>query len=74
MTTAPADILGLESGRLAPGAPADLVIFDADKPWIIDAERLRSKSKNTAFDGRPTQGMVWRTVVAGRTIYENGGD
>ena len=74
MTSAPADILGLRSGRLTLGAPADLVIFDADKPWIVDAERLHSKSKNTAFDGRPTQGRVWRTVVAGRTIWKSGED
>jgi dihydroorotase len=69
LTVAPADLLGLRSGRLAKGAPADLVLFDLDMPWLISADRLNSKSKNSAFDGRPVQGRVLRTVVGGRTVY-----
>jgi dihydroorotase len=69
MTSAPADLLGLPQGRLAVGAPADLVLFDPDRAWKIDVDRFRSKSKNSAFDERPTQGMVLRTVVDGRTVF-----
>jgi dihydroorotase len=70
LTIAPARILGLGVGRLAPGAPADLVIFDPDAKGRIHTDEFRSKSKNAPFDGRPVQGRVERTVVDGRTIFE----
>jgi dihydroorotase len=70
LTIAPARILGLRVGRLAAGAPADLVIFDPDAAWEINTDRFRSKSKNAPFDGRPVRGQVMRTIVDGRTIYE----
>lgn len=70
LTCRPADLLKLEAGRLAEGAPADLCIFDPDQPWRIAAEDFASKSKNTPFDERPVQGRVWRTVVDGRTVYQ----
>ncbi len=66
----PAEILGLEVGRLAPGAPADLIVVDPDMPWVLDPETLRSRSKNTPFDGAKFAGRVLRTLVAGRTVYE----
>ncbi len=66
----PAKRLGLESGRLAKGAPADLVMFDADKPLILDRFKLRSKSKNTPFDGARLQGKVLGTWVAGTRVFE----
>jgi dihydroorotase len=69
LTINPARILGLEVGRLTPGAPADLVLFDLDAAWQIDTERFRSKSKNAPFDGRPVQGRVEQTIVDGRTIF-----
>jgi dihydroorotase len=69
LTSGPATLLRLPGGRLVPGAPADLVLFDPDRPWRIDASQFRSKSKNSPFDGRPTQGRVRRTVAAGRTVY-----
>lgn len=72
MTSGPADLLNLPGGRLAEGAPADLVLFDKDAPYKIRAELLRSKAKNTPFDGRPIQGRVIRTVVGGTAIYEGG--
>lgn len=69
MTVGPARLLGLPQGRLAPGAPADLVLFDPEQPWRIDEARLISKSKNTPYHERPVQGRVWRTVVAGRQVF-----
>lgn len=70
MTVNPAKILGLNTGRLAKGMPTDLVIFDLNRPWKISGPDLRSKSKNTAFDGHMVQGRVMRTVVSGQTVFE----
>ncbi|MGP1394343.1 MAG: dihydroorotase [Inquilinaceae bacterium] len=70
MTSRPADLLGLPGGRLAVGAPADLVLFDPDRPWRIDVEAFRSKSRNSPFDGRPVTGRVHRTVVDGRAMFQ----
>jgi dihydroorotase len=69
VTSAPADLLGLPAGRLAKGAPADLVLCDLLAPLVIDADKLISKSKNSPFDGRRLQGKVLRTLVDGRTVY-----
>jgi len=69
LTTGPAAILGLSVGRLAPGAPADLVLFEPDVPGRIETEKFRSKSKNAPFDGRPVRGRVERTVIDGRTVF-----
>ncbi len=69
VTSAPADLLGLPSGRLAKGAPADLVLCSLNAPVIIDADKLISKSKNSPFDGRRLQGKVLRTLVDGRTVF-----
>jgi dihydroorotase len=66
----PARLLGLGSGRLARGAPADLVLINLDKPWTVEPERLRSKSKNTPFDGARLQGRAMLTIVAGRVVYD----
>jgi dihydroorotase len=65
----PARRLGLDCGRLTPGAPADLVLFDADKPLILDRFKLRSKSKNTPFDGARLQGRVLGTWVGGQRVH-----
>lgn len=69
MTCRPAALLNLPVGRLARGAPADLVIFDADAPGRITVDGFHSKSRNSPFDGRPVMGRVERTVVDGRTVY-----
>jgi dihydroorotase len=69
LTVRPAELLGLACGRLERGAPADLLLFDPETPWRIDAEALRSKAKNSAFDGHPVQGRAVRTIVAGATVY-----
>ncbi|TPE50469.1 dihydroorotase [Amaricoccus solimangrovi] len=65
----PARLLGLEAGRLAPGAPADLVLFDPDVPYVLDRAKLRSKSKNTPFDLTRMQGRVEGTWVAGNRVF-----
>ncbi len=70
VTAAPAELLGLPAGRLAKGRPADLVLFDPERAWKVEADRLISKSKNTPFDGRPVQGRVLLTVVDGRAVFE----
>jgi dihydroorotase len=73
LTIGPARILGLEAGRLQPGASADLVVFDPDAAWRIRTDEFRSKSKNAPFDGREVRGQVERTIVDGRTIFQRPG-
>ncbi|MNO04061.1 Dihydroorotase [compost metagenome] len=70
LTQGPAGLLGLDAGVLAQGAPADLVLFDAGAPVVVDAATLRSKSKNSPFDGRRLQGKVLLTVVGGRIVHD----
>lgn len=70
MALNPSKRLGLESGRLSAGAPADLVLFDPDAPFLMDRANLHSKSRNTPFDGARMQGKVLATYVAGRRIFE----
>ncbi|HZL59871.1 MAG TPA: dihydroorotase [Stellaceae bacterium] len=65
----PAEILRLPAGALKPGAAADFAIFDLERPWRIDAAALHSKCKNAPYDGRPVQGRLTRTVLAGRTVF-----
>ena len=67
----PANRLGLAQGRLAEGAPADLVLFDPEAPFVLDRWTLQSKSKNTPFDGARMQGRVLATFVAGERVYDN---
>ena len=70
MTIGPAEILGLPQGRLKKEAPADLVLFDPDKPFVLDPAQLHSRSRNTPFDGALLQGEVLMTVVSGSVVYE----
>ncbi|WP_347267329.1 dihydroorotase [Paracoccus sp. (in: a-proteobacteria)] len=69
MSLNPAKRLGLAAGRIAAGAPADLVLFDPDAPFVLDRFGLLSKSKNTPFDGARMQGRVLGTWVAGRRVH-----
>ena len=68
----PAKRLGLEGGRLAEGAPADLVLFDPDAPFVMDRFKLQSKSKNTPFDEQRMQGKVLATYVGGKEVFRKG--
>jgi len=70
MALNPARRLGLPQGRLALGTPADLVLFDPDAPFLLDRFTLRSKSKNTPFDGQRMEGRVLGTWVAGQPVFK----
>jgi dihydroorotase len=70
MSTRPAELLGLPGGTLKSGAPADVIVFDMDLPWVLDPNELKSKCKNTPFDEARLTGRVVRTIVSGRTVYE----
>lgn len=70
MSTRPAEIVGLQGGTLAIGAPADLIEIDLEKPWVVDAARLRSRAKNTPFDGARMTGKVMTTIVAGKVVHQ----
>ncbi len=70
ITSAPAALMGLDAGALTKGRPVDLVLFDPEQGWKVDADALGGKAKNSPFDGRPVQGRVLMTVVDGRTVFE----
>ncbi|MEX0956633.1 MAG: dihydroorotase [Rhizobiaceae bacterium] len=70
LSTAPARLFGLPGGTLAPGAPADLALVDPGYPWIVQEADIRSRSKNTCFEGARLQGKVLQTMVAGRTVFQ----
>jgi dihydroorotase len=70
MSSRPAQLLGLPGGTLRSGSPADVIVVDLDVPWVLDPAGLRSKCKNTPFDEARLEGRVVRTIVAGRTVYE----
>ena len=69
LSTAPARLFGLPGGTLRPGSPADLILVDLDEPWIVSEGEIRSRSKNTCFEGARLQGRVLQTMVAGRTVF-----
>jgi dihydroorotase len=69
MSQMPAHILGLEVGRLAPGAPADFAVVDLNKSWKVEGASLRSRSKNSPFEHRTLEGRAVETLVAGRTVF-----
>ena len=68
LTARPAALIGIDAGRLAPGAPADLVLFDPDRAWQVREEALVG-ARNTPFDGRPLQGRVLGTWKAGVRVF-----
>ncbi|MGQ9557608.1 MAG: dihydroorotase [Desulfurispora sp.] len=69
MAAAPADILHLPVCNWQPGCPADITVFDPAAVWVVDPDRLASKSRNTPFAGRRLQGRVTMTIVEGRVVY-----
>lgn len=72
MTATPAKILGLDTGTLNIGAPADLVLIDPDTPFVVEPNLLRSRTRNTPFKGRMFQGQAVKTFVAGECVFNRG--
>lgn len=70
VTSEPARILGVAAGRIAPGAPGDVVVFDPEAAFRIVPEALRSQGKNSPFLGYELAGRVRVTLVAGKVVYE----
>jgi len=70
MTAAPARIFRLAAGTLTKGAPADLVLLDENEPLVVDAEKLHSRARNTAFEGRKFQGRAKVTFVGGVCVSD----
>jgi dihydroorotase len=69
LTARPAALLGIEAGRIAKGAPADLCLFHPDRIWQVDAGRLPGKAQNTPFDGRALEGVVLGTWKRGKRVF-----
>ena len=72
ITSHPAALLGLQAGSLEAGRKADFSLVNLDAPWIVDADNLRSKSKNAAIDGRKLQGVVEACYVSGKRVFDLG--
>ncbi len=70
LTCQPAEILGIDRGTLGVGAVADITLINPNKEWIVEADKLHSKSKNTCFDGQTVRGYAVRTILAGKTVFE----
>lgn len=70
LSHAPAKRFGLPAGTLAPGARADLIVVDLEEPWVVHERDIKSRSKNTCFEGARLQGKVLQTVVSGRTVHQ----
>ena len=71
ITSNPAKILGINKGNLDKGSDADLCVLDINKPWIVNKDKLKSKSKNTPIENRKLQGQVLKTFVKGVLAYES---
>ena len=70
MSARPAEILRVPQGRLEAGAPADLIRFDPEEPFVVDPAKLASRCKNTPFDQARMEGRVKLTLVAGEVAFE----
>ena len=70
MSTAPARILNLATGKIEIGAAADFCIAELDTEYVVDAQQSVSKSHNCVFDGRTLYGKIIATVVNGELKYE----
>ena len=70
LSTRPAALYGLNGGTLTPGARADVVLLDLNASWKVTESEIRSRSKNSCFEGTRFQGQVLQTMVAGRTLFQ----
>tara|TARA_X000001036_G_scaffold174081_1_gene164739 strand:+ start:270 stop:1556 length:1287 start_codon:yes stop_codon:yes gene_type:complete len=71
LTVNPSKILKINKGTLQKGSAADICVVDLDAPWVVKAEKLKSKSKNTAIEDRKLQGKVLMTFLNGELVYSN---
>ena len=69
-TVAPARLLRLAKGTLAPGADADVTVLDIDRPWMYSAAETASKSVNSPFEGWALRGCATTTIVAGKIVWQ----
>ena len=69
LTINPAKILQINKGTLAKGSDGDICVLDLDAPWVVKAEKLKSKSKNTAIEGRKLQGKILMTFLNGELVF-----
>lgn len=69
MSTAPANLLGINAGTLSIGAPADLVLFNPGERWTVDSNHLHGKSKNAVFKNKELIGKVKMTVCRGQVVF-----
>ena len=69
ITCDPSAILGISSGSLTPGSPADICIFDPATTWRVSPEGLQSRGKNTPFEGIEMTGRVVATLVDGHLVF-----
>jgi dihydroorotase len=69
MSTTPSRILGLKTGTLQAGAPADVIVFDPEEPWVCDRARMRGRARNSPFDEARMTGVVKRTIVGGKVVF-----
>jgi len=70
LTSGPARAFGLPGGTLSRGAPADVAILDPGAAWTVEADRLRSRSKNSPWKGKRLVGRCTITLVGGRIVHE----
>ena len=71
LTINPANILKINKGSLKKGSDADICVFDLDKPWMVNGDDLKSKSKNTSIEGRKLQGKVQMTFLDGELVFNS---
>ena len=70
LTCNPAKILNINEGNLSIGSDADIAVVNLDKPWVVEKEKIKSKSKNTAIEKRRMQGKVEKTFINGNLVFE----
>jgi dihydroorotase len=71
LTINPANILKINKGTLKTGSDADICVFDLEKPWVVNGDELKSKSKNTSIEGRKLQGKVQMTFLNGEIVFKS---
>ncbi len=70
MSANPRRLLHLPARTLEAGQKADLILVDTDREWVVDPDKLHSKSHNTVFKGMTLKGKVMKTIVGGSVVFE----